>query len=244
MNQNNSESLKQTADTVISLPRQECADSLAKEKNRDSKTVAIVQARLGSTRLPQKILLDIAGKSMLERVVSRVQKSTLIDQVVIATTTNEADQKLVRYCEDRGWSYYRGSENDVLSRYVETAREFSASQVVRITSDCPLIDPDIVDELLAMSSFTPNESLDYCCNFYPVRRYPRGLDCESISTSALNRIAQVARDPKYREHVTLYAYQNPSEFSIGSLSCSGDCSEFRWTVDTPEDLELLSLIHI
>ena len=242
MNQNNSESSNSPADTVRT--RQDCADSPAQGNPPSSKVVAIIQARLGSTRLPQKILLDIAGKSMLERVVSRVQKASLIDEVVIATTASDADQRLVRYCEDRNWSYYRGSEDDVLSRYVETAKAFSASRIIRVTSDCPLIDPNIIDELVRLSSLGPNDSgLDYCCNFYPIRRYPRGLDCESISSSALNRIDQLARKPEYREHVTLYAYRNPSEFSIGSLSCSSDCSELRWTVDTPEDLELARTIY-
>ena len=241
MNQNNSESRNSPADTV--RPHPQCADSPVHD-SRNSKVVAIIQARLGSTRLPQKILLDIAGQSMLERVVSRVQKASLIDEVVIATTDSDADQRLVQYCKDRNWNYYCGSEDDVLSRYVETAQVFSASRIVRVTSDCPLIDPDIIDELLRLSSLGSVDSdLDYCCNFYPVRRYPRGLDCESISTLALNRIDQLARNREYREHVTLYAYRNPAEFSIGSLSCSTDCSEFRWTVDTPQDLELVRTIY-
>jgi len=242
MNRNNSEPSNPGRDTA-KLP-QDCPDVPNEGTPPNSKTVAIIQARLGSTRLPQKILLDIAGKSMLERVVSRVQRASMIDEVVIATTDSSADQRLVRYCQDRDWSYYCGSEDDVLSRYVEAAREFSASQVVRITSDCPLIDPDVIEELLRLSSLDTNDSgLDYCCNFYPVRHYPRGLDCEYISTSALNRIAQLARKPEYREHVTLYVYRNPAEFSIGSLSCNTDCSGLRWTVDTPQDLELVRTIY-
>ena len=101
----------------------------------------------------------------------------------------------------------------------------------------------IRDRLRLSSLGSVDSDLDYCCNFYPVRRYPRGLDCESISTLALNRIDQLARKREYREHVTLYAYRNPAEFSIGSLSCSTDCSEFRWTVDTPQDLELVRTIY-
>ena len=217
------------------------ADHFVPPKSKD-KAVAIIQARLGSSRLPRKILLDIAGQSMLERVVSRVQQAKHIDQVVIATTTEQTDDPLVEYCQDRNWDYYRGSEQDVLSRYLETARHFSATRIVRITSDCPLIDPELIDQLVQLSISSAQE-LDYCCNFYPDRHYPRGLDCECISAQALERIDQLATSPDYREHVTLYAYRNPEQFTIGSLQCSSDHSEFRWTVDTPQDLQLVRTIY-
>lgn len=212
--------------------------------NENGKTVAIIQARLGSSRLPGKILLEIAGQSMLERVVARVQQAKQIDQVVIATTTEQTDDPLIEYCEDRNWNYYRGSEYDVLSRYLETAQHFSATQVVRVTSDCPLIDPEVIDQLVQLSVASGNNpKLDYCCNFYPERHYPRGLDCECISIEALQRIERLATTPEYREHVTLYAYRNPEQFSIGSLECTDNFSEFRWTVDTPQDLELARAIY-
>ena len=121
------------------------------DSNTTGKTVAIIQARLGSSRLPRKILLDIAGQSMLERVVTRVQQAKQIDQVVIATTTDQTDDPLIEYCEDRNWNFFRGSEHDVLSRYLETARHFLATRVVRVTSDCPLIDPGVIDQLVHLS---------------------------------------------------------------------------------------------
>ena len=212
--------------------------------NSNGKTVAIIQARLGSSRLPRKILLDIAGQSMLERVVTRVKQANQIDQVVIATTTEQSDAPLVEYCEDRNWSYYRGSEHDVLSRYLEAAQHFSATRVVRITSDCPLIDPEVIDQLVYLSVASGNKpKFDYCCNFYPKRHFPRGLDCECITLEALERIGRLATSPEYREHVTLYAYRNPDQFTIGSLECPSDHSGFRWTVDTAEDLELVRKIY-
>ena len=220
------------------------------DSNTTGKTVAIIQARLGSSRLPRKILLDIAGQSMLERVVTRVQQAKQIDQVVIATTTDQTDDPLIEYCEDRNWNFFRGSEHDVLSRYLETARHFLATRVVRVTSDCPLIAPGVIDQLVHLSIASSAGSgsgckseLDYCCNFYPERHFPRGLDCECISTQALKRIDRLATLPEYREHVTLYAYRNPERFSIGSLKSSSDFSGFRWTVDTPEDLELIRTIY-
>ena len=230
---------------TLNLPQDTRGDSIdlvAPIENK--KTVAIIQARLGSSRLPGKILLDIAGQSMLERVVARVGQAKLADQVVIATTTESTDDPLIEYCEARNWSYYRGSEHDVLDRYLETARRFSATRVVRITSDCPLIDPEVIDQLVQLSTAsTAQAEFEYCCNFYPERHFPRGLDCECISTQALERIARLATSPEHREHVTLYAYRNPERFSIGSLKSSSDFSGFRWTVDTPEDLELIRTIY-
>lgn len=205
------------------------------------KTVAIIQARLGSTRLPGKILLDIVGKTMIERVVSRLESAKLVDQIVIATTNSAQDDLFVDFCNEQGWSVHRGSENDVLSRYVGAAKEYSADRIVRVTSDCPLIDSEIVDDLIHTSSLA--NDVEYCCNFYPVRRYPRGLDCEVITMKALKRIDQLARASEHREHVTLFAYQNPSQFSMGSLSCRGDYSHLRWTVDTQKDLELVRQIY-
>lgn len=205
------------------------------------KTVAIVQARLGSTRLPGKILLDIAGETMIERVVSRLESAKLVDQVVIATTYAQQDDLFVEFCKEQCWDYHRGSENDVLSRYVGAAKEFSADRVLRVTSDCPLIDPGIVDELISTASLSDN--LDYSCNFHPHRRYPRGLDCEVLSKTALSRIDRVAKSPDFREHVTLYAYKNPNQFSMGSVACSADYSHLRWTVDTEKDLKLIREIY-
>lgn len=205
------------------------------------KTVAIIQARLGSTRLPQKIQRDIEGKTMLERVVARVEQSELTDEVVIATTELPSDQPLVDFCRQRSWSVFRGSENDVLSRYVGAATAFLADRIVRITSDCPLIDSGLIDEVIQVSRL--EKGVDYCCNFYPQRRYPRGLECEVLTRECLHRIDRLAKAPEFREHVTLFAYRNARLFSIGSVTGENDFSHLRWTVDTEEDMQLVRAIY-
>ncbi|MFK7767058.1 MAG: NTP transferase domain-containing protein [Mariniblastus sp.] len=206
---------------------------------KHSRTVAIIQARLGSTRLPRKVLRDIAGKTMIERVVERVQQAKLIDDIVIATTTEPCDVELIEFCERQGWNVFAGSEHDVLSRYVKAATHFDADNIVRITSDCPLLDSRVIDEVI--SALSPEH--DYACNFHPERKYPRGLDCEILTRSTLNRIDKLATEQRFREHVTLFIYQNEGEFSIGSTACEQDNSHLRWTVDTPEDLELVRSIY-
>jgi len=205
------------------------------------KTVAIIQARLGSSRLPGKVLRPLGGKTMLECVMQRLSECRTIDQLVIATTTEPADRELIEFCQDRQWDFHAGSENDVLSRYVETAEKYAAEQIVRITSDCPLIDPRIVDQTVDLINSNPE--IDYASNFHPRRTYPRGLDCEAMTRRTLDRIDRLAITPRYREHVTLYAYQNPKKFNIASTQETEDWSHLRWTVDTEDDLRLASEIY-
>ena len=205
------------------------------------KTVAIIQARLGSTRLPGKVLRPLGGKTMLECVMQRLGDCKTIDQLVIATTTELADRELIEFCQQRQWNVHAGSENDVLSRYVEAAEKYEADQIVRITSDCPLIDPRIVDQTVDLMNSAPD--IDYATNFHPCRTYPRGLDCEAMTRRTLSRMDRLAQSERYREHVTLYAYQNPKKFNIASLTGTEDWSHLRWTVDTEEDLQLASEIY-
>lgn len=205
------------------------------------KTVAIIQARLGSTRLPGKVLRQIGRRTMIERVVERLQRCQTIDQVVVATTSEPADQQLIGFCRQRHWAVYSGSEHDVLTRYVEATNEFSADRIVRITADCPLIEPTLVDRTVMQLSNAPG--IDYACNFHPHRRFPRGLDCEVLTREALARLNTLATDVHHREHVTLYAYRNNSQFNIASISCENDWSHLRWTVDTEEDLQLVNAIY-
>jgi spore coat polysaccharide biosynthesis protein SpsF len=205
------------------------------------KTVAIIQARLGSSRLPGKVLRHIGERTMIERVVERLQRCQTIDQVVIATTTEPADQRLVEFCQQRHWTVYTGSEHDVLTRYVEAANAFRADRIVRITSDCPLIEPTLVDRTVKLLSNAPG--IDYACNFHPHRRFPRGLDCEVLTRDALERLDTLATEIRHREHATLYVYQNPSQFTIASINCENDWSRLRWTVDTEEDLQLANAIY-
>lgn len=205
------------------------------------KTIAIIQARLGSTRLPRKVLSDIDGQTMIEHVVQRVSRCRNIDEVVVATTRAPGDQELVQYCRRHNWSWFAGSEKDVLKRYVDTAKAYSADLIVRITSDCPLIDPDLIDQTIDIVNL--NSKIDYACNFHPTRRLPRGLDCEVLTRETLDRLDQLAVEAKYREHVTLYAYRHSDQFSIGSVTCDDDWSHLRWTVDDAQDLQLVRAIY-
>lgn len=205
------------------------------------KTVAIVQARTGSTRLPRKVLLDLAGAPVLTRVVNRTSRAITLDEVVVATTTNPEDEEIVRLCISSGWLCFRGSENDVLDRYYWIARECQADVIVRITSDCPMIEPEIVD--LCVQSFFQSSSVDYVSNTLPPRNFPRGLDVEVMSFEALERAWHEDRNPAWREHVTPYIYRHPELFSLRAVTNDVDLSNLRWTVDTVEDLALARCIY-
>ncbi|MEM7785471.1 MAG: glycosyltransferase family protein, partial [Planctomycetota bacterium] len=197
--------------------------------------------RLSSRRLPKKVLLDVGGKTMIEQVVDRIQRCKLVDEIMIATSDQDSDQKLVAFCHSRGWTCFRGSENDVLSRYVEAAHQSDAEIIVRITSDCPLIEPKIVDQVIKLIQRNPK--VDYASNFYPLRHFPRGLDCEAFTRKTLMRLDNLAKTAEYREHVTLFAYRNADQFKIGSITADSDLSSYRWTVDTIEDLQLVRGIY-
>ena len=203
------------------------------------KVVAIVQARMGSTRLPGKVLQDLSGKSVLGRVVERLHKSRLINDVVIATTNLSKDDLIVEECRRSSVSFFRGSETDVLDRYFQAARTSRADIVVRVTSDCPLIDPGITDETI--EAFLHGEA-DYAANTL-ARTYPRGLDTEVFSMATLQRAWHGARQDYEREHVTPYIIEHPAEFRL--LSVTGDCdfSTYRWTLDTSEDLAFVRSVY-
>ncbi|GIK27092.1 MAG: glycosyltransferase family protein [Anaerolineae bacterium] len=203
-------------------------------------TVCIIQARMGSTRLPGKIALPLLGKPMLWWVVHRVTKSRLVDAVVVATTTNPQDDPTAAMCNDFGWPCFRGSEEDVLDRYYQAAREFGAAHIVRITSDCPLIDPSVIDLVVAAYRSTA-PMVDYASNTQQ-RCYPRGLDTEVFGAAALER-AWIEDQSAWREHVTPYFYRHPEWFRLASVSNPTDYSHHRWTVDTPEDFELIERIY-
>lgn len=203
------------------------------------KTVAIIQARMGSTRLPGKVLKDLAGATVLARVVSRVRRARLIDEVLVATTDRPADDALVAECRKCSVAVSRGAQDDVLDRYYRSAQLVRAEIVVRITSDCPLIDPEITDKTIA--AFLDARP-DYASNALQ-RSYPRGLDTEVMSLDALTRAWEEAQKPYEREHVTPYIYEHPEKFRILSVPGNPDYSSHRWTLDTPEDLEFLRAIY-
>jgi spore coat polysaccharide biosynthesis protein SpsF len=202
--------------------------------------VAVVQARMGSTRLPGKVLMDLGGSTVLARVVARLRRSKLINQVVVATTTSSADDMIVRRCESLGVPCFRGSEDDVLGRYYDAAQKYGAQAVVRITADCPIIDPEIVDRTI---EFFQEKNVDYAANDVP-RTFPRGLDTEVFTMSSLRLAWEQAREPHQREHVTPYFYEHPEIFRIASLVGEGDRKGYRWTLDTEGDLKLLRAIYL
>ena len=201
--------------------------------------VAIIQARMGSTRLPGKVLMDISGATMLSRVVSRVRQAKLLNQIVVATSIKSIDDSVAEETERLAVFSFRGSENDVLDRYYQAARLFRAETVVRITSDCPLIEPKIIDEVT--NAFLNGDS-DYSSNTL-VRTYPRGLDVEVFSIAALTKAWQQANKDYQRVHVTPFLYENPRFFKLQSITNKCNYSKYRWTVDTSEDLELVRRIY-
>jgi spore coat polysaccharide biosynthesis protein SpsF len=203
------------------------------------KIVAIVQARMGSSRLPRKVLKDLGGATVLDRVLNRLGRSRLIQESLVATTIEPADDAIVEHCERTGRKVFRGSEQDVLDRYYQAAKYVNADVVVRITSDCPVIDPEVTDA--TVHAFLDRHA-DYASNVL-VRTYPRGLDTEVMTVQALERAWRESNKPHQREHVTPYIYENPSEFKLHGIENDTDCSRHRWTVDTPEDLELLRAIY-
>jgi spore coat polysaccharide biosynthesis protein SpsF len=203
------------------------------------KITAIIQARMGSTRLPGKVLMDLSGESVLGRVVRRLRRATLIDCIVVATTNRPTDDVIARECSGLQVACFRGSETDVLDRYRQVARWFGAVAIVRITSDCPLIDADLVEETIQAFLSQP---ADYASNALE-RTYPRGLDAEVFTIAALERTWRDAREAYEREHVTPYIYEHPELFRLVSVRGQHDHSKHRWTLDTPEDLHLIRAIY-
>lgn len=202
------------------------------------KIVAIIQARMGSTRLPGKILKKVNGRPLLSYQLERLQQSKYINDLVIATTINEKDDLIVEFCKGNKALWFRGPEEDVLARYYEAAKTFKADIIVRITSDCPIIDVQVVDKTIR--NFIDN-NFEYVSNTLE-RTYPRGLDTEVFTFAALEKAYNEAILERDREHVTAYFYTNPDVFKIGSVRNTVDYSKYRWTVDTEEDFQLMKNI--
>lgn len=201
-------------------------------------TVIIVQARMASTRLPGKIMKKVLDKTLLEYQLERLFRVKQADQVVIATTDHGEEQPIVSLCEKLGVPYFRGSEQDVLARYHGAATEYGAGVVVRITSDCPLIDPAVVDMVIGFY-LAHKEEYDYVSNTFPELTYPRGMDTEVFSYKALKEAYEQAQDQAEREHVTIFIKRRPKRYRIKNLPYDKDYSHYRWTVDTPEDFALI-----
>jgi spore coat polysaccharide biosynthesis protein SpsF len=210
-------------------------------KDINKKIVAIIQARCGSTRLPSKVLRKLAGQPMLAHVVNRAKLAKNITDVIIATTRQPADDDIVQLCRKRGWSYFRGSEADVLDRYYQAALKYQAPVIVRITSDCPLIDPRVTDSAVKAHL---NSGADYT-SLNTKSGFPRGLDTEVFSFEALEKTHREARKDYEREHVTPYIYEHSDKFKVQSVKATGKLKrpDLRLTVDTEEDFRLIEEIY-
>lgn len=207
--------------------------------NNNLKATAIIQARIGSTRLPKKIFLPLSGRPILWHVYQRVKKSKLIDDVVIATTDLPEDDLVEKFCIENKINYFRGSSDDVLSRYYFTAKSFQSDIIVRITSDCPLIDSNVIDEIIKLFI---SENADYASNVLE-RTFPRGYDTEVFSFSVLEKTFFEAKEKFEREHVTPFIYNHPEIFKLVSYKINKDYSSLRLTIDTQEDYNLIKIIY-
>lgn len=208
----------------------------------DPKVVAIVQARMGSSRLPGKVLADLGGRPVLEWVLRRAQRAGLVDVVMVATSLNSEDDAIDHFCRGRGYPCFRGSAFDVLDRFYRAATAAGADVVVRLTGDCPLIDPHMLDSNLR-TFLEAEPPLDFAANRLPGdRTVPIGLDTEICTAQALETAWKAAQQPHQREHVMPYFYEHPEDFNTLHIRHEPDYGQHRWTVDTPEDLDLLRRI--
>jgi len=202
------------------------------------KTYAIIQARNGSSRLPGKVLLKILDKTILEYVVERVRRAATLDGVIVATTTQKEDDQIESLIKSAGIRCYRGSAEDVLDRYYQAAKLFNIGHIVRITADCPLIDPKIIDKVVN-EYFKSNA--DYCSNVLNVS-FPDGQDVEAFSFKALEDSWQNAKMLSERGHVVPYIKKHPQEFKLVNFSNEADLSDKRWTLDEKRDFEFIKVI--
>lgn len=227
--------------------------------------VALIQARMSSSRLPGKVLLDIVGEPMLLRVVERVRLAARLNQVVVATTTHSSDDALADFCKEHAYPCFRGNLHDVLDRFYQAARSYSADAILRITADCPVIDSVLIDEMVtefcAGSDEPSTLPYDFAANRLPPpwkRTFPIGLDLEMCTFAALERAWKEADQPYQREHVMPFFYEgvaqpddvpmrvalrSPRGFRVLLVNHSQDFGKMRWTVDTPQDLELIRQIY-
>lgn len=223
-----------------------------------SRVVAIIQGRMSSSRLPGKILADIAGQPMLQRVFIRTSRAATVTETIFATTTDASDDPVAEYCDFSGIPFSRGSLFDVLDRYYQAASQAKADVVVRITADCPVIDPVLIDDVV---NTLLEDEYDFVCNRLPLpwsRTYPIGLDVEACTFKVLKKAWKEAKEPQHREHAMPYFYEgvelthqsrtletgtSPRGYNIALLHHTTDFGDYRWTVDTPDDLEFMRQVY-
>jgi len=206
----------------------------------DQKVVAIIQARMGSARLPGKTLTEICGKPLLQHIIERIQHCEFIDEIVVATTENKEDYAIIKLSDKLGVKSFTGSENDVLDRFYQCAKKFDADIVVRVTADDPFKDPDVIDR--AVKELISGKGLDYVSNTIKPT-YPEGIDIEVFAFKALERTWKDAEKISEREHVTPYIWNHPEIFKISNFENNVNLSDLRWTLDTPQDLEFTRDIY-
>ena len=202
---------------------------------------AIIQARMGSSRLPNKVLMDIDGKPSLKFMIDRIKKSKRVEKIIVATTTDERDKVIVEFCVKNNILFYCGSENDVLDRYYNASKNNNIKTIVRLTSDCPLIDPYLIDKTIDLYF---DKAVNYAANAVPpeLKKYPDGSDVEVFSFDTLQRTWAETTDLKDREHVTFYMWDKRDNFNTIMLDNEHDWGRYRITVDYIEDLELVRKI--
>jgi spore coat polysaccharide biosynthesis protein SpsF len=230
----------------------------------EASVVAIIQARMASSRLPDKVLLDLAAEPMLRRVWSRTRRARRVDDVLVATTQEPSDDRVADYCSEHGMVCTRGSQFDVLDRYYQAARLAGARVVVRITADCPVVDPALIDDAAGLLLGMPDggePAYDFVANRLPPpfgRTFPIGLDVEVCTFAALEDAWLHGHEPQHREHVMPYLYEGVQLTAVRSELSAGrslrgfriaqrnhvpDLGSLRWTVDTPEDLEFMRQVY-
>ena len=203
--------------------------------------LAILQARMSSTRLPGKVLRPLAGAPMILRQLERIGRAQRIDRLVVATSDDRTDDVLAEILTHNRVDLFRGSLDDVLGRFAGVLAEHpNADHVVRLTADCPLTDPELIDAVIDRCVRT---GADYASNTPSRRTYPKGLDCEAMTAVALRTAAAEAVDPEEREHVTMFIYRHPERFRIAELSQHNDEGEVRWTVDRPDDYAFAAAVY-
>ena len=200
--------------------------------------LGIIQARMSSTRLTGKVLLDLEGRTVVEHVIKRVRSAEMIEDVIVATTIEKVDKKIVEICKNIGIKSFCGSEEDVLDRFYQAAKLFNPEHIVRITADCPLIDPKVIDKVIKLHL---KEKADYTTNTLK-ETFPDGEDVEIFTFEALSKAWQDAKILSEREHVTPYIKKHQDIFKIRNLECYQNLSNKRWTIDNPEDYLFLKVI--
>lgn len=203
------------------------------------KVNAIIQARCGSSRFPNKVFADINGKPLIWHSVNRLYATKKIDDVIIATTTNSKDDRIEQWCLENDVKCFRGSEDDVLNRYFCASVTYPSEVIVRITADDPFKEPSVIDKVI---SKLLNEDYDIVTNNLPPS-FPEGFDCEAFYFHALEEAEKTTKDAYEREHVTQYFYHNPDKFKIGNVLNDVNLSDYRWTIDKDEDLQMVRAIY-